>query len=139
MIEGLRDFLKRLEGRGELIRIRKEVDPRFEVAALIRDIQQRRNQPVLFERVKGSTLPIVSNTCGSYASSSDVRPLFGLGKNVRVDELKIKWPSGRTTMMKTPAIDRILRIEEGRSSPAGAVQRAAHDRIAFLKTGLIVP
>ena len=34
MIEGLRDFLKRLEGRGELIRIRKEVDPRFEVAAL---------------------------------------------------------------------------------------------------------
>ncbi len=70
MIEGLRDFLKRLEGRGELIRIRKEVDPRFEVAALIRDIQQRRNQPVLFERVKGSTLPIVSNTCGSYASVS---------------------------------------------------------------------
>src|SRR5256885_13805162 len=70
MIEGLRDFLKRLEGRGELIRIRKEVDPRFEVAALIRDIQQRRNQPVLFERVKGSTLPIVSNTCGSYARAS---------------------------------------------------------------------
>jgi 4-hydroxybenzoate decarboxylase len=70
MIEGLRDFLTRLDGRGELIRIRKEVDPRFEVAALIRDIQQRRNQPVLFERVKGSALPIVSNVCGSYASVS---------------------------------------------------------------------
>src|SRR2546428_1806321 len=70
MIEGLRDFLKRLEGRGELIRIRKEVDPRFEVAALIRDVQQRRTQPVLFERVKGSALPIVSNVCGSYASVS---------------------------------------------------------------------
>src|SRR5205823_11925890 len=67
MIEGLRDFLKRLEGRGEVIRIRKEVDPRFEVAALIRDVQQRRNQPVLFERVKGSTARIVSNVCGSYA------------------------------------------------------------------------
>src|SRR5207253_10461587 len=70
MVEGLREFLARLDGRGDVIRIRKEVDPRFEVAALIRDIQQRRNQPVLFERVKGSALPIVSNTCGSYASVS---------------------------------------------------------------------
>ena len=52
----------------------------------------------------------------------------------------VTFASGRTTMMKTPAIDRILRVEEeGRSIPAGAVQRAAHDRIAILKAGLIVP
>jgi UbiD family decarboxylase len=44
MIEGLHEFLTRLDARGELIRIRKEVDPCFEVAALIRDVQQRRNQ-----------------------------------------------------------------------------------------------
>jgi 4-hydroxybenzoate decarboxylase len=38
------------------------------VAALIRDIQQRRNRAIVFERVKGSTLPLVSNVCGSYAT-----------------------------------------------------------------------
>src|SRR5215470_5390947 len=68
MIDDLRDFLTRLEGRGELIRIRKEVDPRFEVAALIRDIQQRRNRAVVFERVRGFANSIVSNVCGSYAN-----------------------------------------------------------------------
>ena len=68
MKNGLRDFLALLEQRGELIRIRKEVDPRFEVAALIRDIQQRRNRAVIFERVKGFTNPIVSNVCGSYSN-----------------------------------------------------------------------
>src|SRR5215831_2913913 len=67
-MNGLRDFLALLEQRGELIRIRKEVDPRFEVAALIRDIQQRRNRAVVFERVKGFQNPIVSNVCGSYAN-----------------------------------------------------------------------
>src|SRR5262245_7827539 len=65
-MHGLRDFLALLEHRGELIRIRKEVDPRFEVAALIRDIQQRQNRAGIFERVKGFASPIVSNVCGSY-------------------------------------------------------------------------
>jgi UbiD family decarboxylase len=65
---GLREFLARLDARGELIRIRREVDPRFEVAALIRDIQQRKNRAVVFERVKGSAHPVVSNVCGSYAN-----------------------------------------------------------------------
>jgi 4-hydroxybenzoate decarboxylase len=68
MSEGLREFLDRLDGRAELIRIRKEVDPRFEVAALIRDVQRRRNRAILFERVRGSAHPIVSNVCGSYAN-----------------------------------------------------------------------
>ena len=41
MVEGLREFLTRLEGQGGVLRIKKEVDPRFEVAALIRDVQLR--------------------------------------------------------------------------------------------------
>lgn len=70
MKDGLREFLGRLEQRGELIRIRREVDPRFEVAALIQDVQRRRNRAVVFERVKGFTHAIVSNVCGSYANVS---------------------------------------------------------------------
>ncbi len=51
-------------------------------------------------------------TGGSYASASDIRPLFGLGSHTQVDELKIKWPSGQTTVIKGPPIDRILNIHE---------------------------
>jgi hypothetical protein len=98
MVEGLRDFLTRLEGRGELIRFRKEVDPRFEVAALIRDVQQRRNQPVLFERVKGSALPIVSNVCGSYASVS-------AALRVEPRELARTWAERLTRAAAVPAVE----------------------------------
>jgi hypothetical protein len=51
-------------------------------------------------------------TCGSYASSSDPRPLFGIGRTDRVDEVRIRWPDGQTTSIKGPPIDRIMRIDE---------------------------
>ncbi len=98
MLEGLREFVTRLDGRGQLIRIRKEVDPRFEVAALIRDIQQRRNQPILFERVKGSAFPILSNVCGSYASVS-----AALGVEPR--DLARTWAERLTRAAAVPAIE----------------------------------
>ncbi len=52
------------------------------------------------------------STAGSFASSNDPRPLFGLGPVNKVDELKIRWPSGRVTLQKGPALDRYLRIDE---------------------------
>jgi hypothetical protein len=57
-------------------------------------------------------------TGGSYASSQDPRPLFGLGKTAKVDELKIRWPSGQTTLQQDPPINRILRVEEPPRRPA---------------------
>jgi hypothetical protein len=51
-------------------------------------------------------------TCGSYASSLDPRPLFGLGKNTSVEELKIQWPSGKITVLNSVAIDQMLKVEE---------------------------
>ena len=65
----------------------------------------------------GKTQRRYVHTCGSYASSNDPRPLFGLGASTRVDELKIRWPDGQTTVLKNPAIDQILHIEEAASSP----------------------
>lgn len=57
----------------------------------------------------------------SYASASDPRPLFGLGRLTRVDEVKVVWPSGQTTSLHEPPIDRILRVEEaGPSHPAAS-------------------
>jgi len=48
----------------------------------------------------------------SYASSSDPRPLFGLGNAAKIDEIKIRWNSGKTTLLKEPKIDQILRVDE---------------------------
>jgi enediyne biosynthesis protein E4 len=48
----------------------------------------------------------------SYASSSDLRPLFGLGKTAQVDEVKIRWTSGKTTVLKNPPVDQLVQVEE---------------------------
>ena len=55
-----------LEAEGKLLRVRREVDPHFDLAAVIRAIQKGPNLPVLFETVKGSRFPVLSNVLGSY-------------------------------------------------------------------------
>jgi enediyne biosynthesis protein E4 len=49
----------------------------------------------------------------SYLSSSDPRLHFGLGEVVSLDSLTIRWPSGRTQVLRDIRGDRILRIQEG--------------------------
>lgn len=50
----MREFLRLLEKEGELLRVRREVDPRgFELAAVVRKAEEETGQAVLFERVAG--------------------------------------------------------------------------------------
>jgi hypothetical protein len=51
---------------------------------------------------------------GSYASSSDPRPHFGLGAATSVDKLDLIWPDGRKEEVKVGAVDRIITVEEGK-------------------------
>jgi hypothetical protein len=51
---------------------------------------------------------------GSYASSNDQRPHFGLGKNASVEDVEIHWPSGKVEHLKLPGVDRFYAIEEGK-------------------------
>jgi enediyne biosynthesis protein E4 len=51
---------------------------------------------------------------GSYASSNDPRPHFGLGDNGKVDGVEIHWPSGAVERLTVPAVDRFYTVEEGR-------------------------
>jgi 4-hydroxy-3-polyprenylbenzoate decarboxylase/2,5-furandicarboxylate decarboxylase 1 len=51
--EDLRDFLNYLGEKGCLLRVQKEVDSRFEIAAYIRKTSDHRGPALLFEHVKG--------------------------------------------------------------------------------------
>jgi len=54
-------------------------------------------------------------TAVGYASASDSRVHFGLGKNEKIKEIEIRWPSGIKQVLKDVASDRILTIEEPRT------------------------
>ena len=50
-----------LEKHGQLVRIREEVDPNLEMAEIHKRIYDAQGPALLFERVKNSPFPAVSN------------------------------------------------------------------------------
>jgi hypothetical protein len=59
---------------------------------------------------------------GSYASTSDPRPHFGLGQAAKVDDIEVRWPSGKVEHFTVPGVDRILTITEGSGAAATQAQ-----------------
>src|ERR1044071_3652205 len=77
----LREFLDNLERAGELHTVAAPVDPKHELGAICKIFNERPNSPaLLFENVKGSTIPVVGQLL-----ASDRRVALALGlsqKNV---------------------------------------------------------
>jgi 2,5-furandicarboxylate decarboxylase 1 len=68
MVKDLRFFLKEVEDKNpaDLVTIKKEVDPKFELCGVIRAFQAQNRYPVVFfEKVRGSRFPVVSNLFAS--------------------------------------------------------------------------
>ena len=63
--EDLQQFIRFLEEKGELKRIRVEVDPELEVTEITQRVIRDRGPALLFERPKGSSIPLVTNLFGS--------------------------------------------------------------------------
>jgi 2,5-furandicarboxylate decarboxylase 1 len=59
----LHGFLSLLEKRNDLLKINKEVSPKFELAAISHKLD--RKQAVLFEHVEGSGISVVTNVLGT--------------------------------------------------------------------------
>lgn len=58
-----------LEQHGHLIRIKEEVDPYLEMAAIHLRVYENKGPAILFEKVKGSPFPAVSNLFGTLERS----------------------------------------------------------------------
>ena len=73
----LREFVDLLEEKGRLKRVTKEVDPVYEVAALM---DEAGDTPLYLENVKGSVIPCITNICSS-------RELVALGLECAPNEI----------------------------------------------------
>jgi len=58
-----RSFLSKLEKEGELIKVKKNVSTRFELAAVVSKFEGK--QAILFEKVEGSNLMVACNVLGT--------------------------------------------------------------------------
>jgi len=76
----LREFLVKLEKEGKLIRIKKEVSIKYEIANLIYSIDEK---PVIFDNVKGFDFPI-------FAGITSNRDIIAEGINTTKEKLLFK-------------------------------------------------
>jgi 4-hydroxy-3-polyprenylbenzoate decarboxylase len=92
----LRDFIAALDKAGELRRIRTDVDPILEIAEIADRVSKRGGPALLFERAKGSPMPVLINAFGSRARMSlalQVESLTDLAGELQ-EILDLKPPQG---------------------------------------------
>ena len=81
--QSLRGFLRMVETEfpDDFVRVRQEIDPKFESTAMLFELDRAGRSPVVvFESIKGKTMPLVTNVAGS-------RKLLAACLGVKVAEL----------------------------------------------------
>lgn len=97
MAKDLRYFLEQLQKAmpEEFVRVRREVDPRYELSAVMHKMQAERLHPVVFfERVKGHTMPVVANLWAS-------RKLVACAMETTVEQVVPRLVGGETGRIPT--------------------------------------
>jgi len=64
MKQSIRSYIDRLSRSDALLCVKKEVDPRFEIPAVMKNVEKQ-GKAVLFENVKGSRFSVINNIFGS--------------------------------------------------------------------------
>lgn len=110
--KSLADCVADLEKHGHLIRIKEEVDPYLEMAAIHLRVYEQKGPALYFEKVKGSAFPAVSNLFGTLERAKfmfrDSLPKVEQLVNLRSDPMKalknpLKIPSiGFTALTALP-------------------------------------
>src|SRR4030066_1361377 len=106
----LREFLRLLEGKGLLKRIKAEVDPVLEIAEITDRMCKSPDggKALFFEKVKGSVFPVVTNIFGSFERMSlalEVEKIDDVAK--RIEELLRQSPP-KTLMEKLAMLPKLF-------------------------------
>ncbi len=83
--KNLQEFIKKLEQERELVRIKTLVDPELEITEITDRISKKHGPALLFENVKGSSMPVLINAFGSdkrMALSLNTDQLDSIGQEI---------------------------------------------------------
>ena len=101
-IEDIPEFIKELEKKGELKRVKTEVDSDLEIAEILRRCMYSNGPAILFENVKNYDMPVLGNAFGSMKRLEiglEMTDFTEIGKRI-VDMTKMDIPSGFLNKIK---------------------------------------
>jgi len=133
----LREFLDLLDQRGQLRRIRAEVDPHLEITEIADRVMKANGPALLFEKVKGSRIPLAINLLGSRE-----RMTWALGMDAwseletRIERLleMAMGPPPRSLMGKLQTLGEIIKI--GRIGPKVVGDGPVHEVVETAQPSL---
>lgn len=135
-----RSLATTLENRGELIRISREVDPRFEMPALMEQVERQR-RAFLFERVKGSSFPVIGGLlnrieCYGWGIGQPVDKPFGQADlDQRIESAKSA-PLAPVTVDKGACQEVVLTGEQARLGLLPVQTFFEHDSGPFITSAI---
>lgn len=71
----MREFIQKLEARGDILVVDKAIDPAHELAAVTYHAQKRWAKPVLFTNVKGTKFPVITSI---YSTKDRLAEVIGI-------------------------------------------------------------
>ncbi|MGI5912046.1 MAG: menaquinone biosynthesis decarboxylase [Syntrophomonadaceae bacterium] len=108
----LREFIERLEQEGELIRVAVEVDSELEIAEITDRVSKKHGPALLFEKVRGFDIPVLTNAYGSekrMAMSLQVKQLDDISREI-MDIIEITDNIPKTMADKIKILPRLAQI-----------------------------
>lgn len=106
-----REFIDLLEKKGELVRVREEVDPNQEITIIQHKVLAQQGPALLFERVKGSSFRILSNAYGTRARVDMAmgRPAAEIGNEIHEAAERLMPPTAAGAWSQRKFVMRALR------------------------------
>ncbi|MFH0974914.1 MAG: menaquinone biosynthesis decarboxylase [Spirochaetota bacterium] len=102
MYKNIREFINALDARGELKRITAEADPLLEITEIADRVSKQNGPALLFEKVKGSSFPLLINAFGSYERMQmalNCNSFEDIAKRIE-SYMKMQPPAGLTDKIK---------------------------------------
>ncbi|MEM4383372.1 MAG: UbiD family decarboxylase [Candidatus Caldarchaeum sp.] len=140
MAKDLRYFLERLTALGdeEYVEVHREVDPKYELSAVLRKLQAEGRYPaVLFHRVKGTRMKTVSNLFAS-------RKRLALALESSEDRLLESYMAGEESRMRPkkvdtgPVKDRVLTGDDVNLEALPRIVHCEKDAGPYITAGVMV-
>ena len=110
----LRDFIALLEQEGELKRIKAEVDPYLEITEISDRVLRRGGPALLFEKVTGSSIPLLANLFGNTR-----RIALGMGLKVPNKAAGGQKPDEQATLAALRDVGQLLAFLKEPTPPKG--------------------
>ena len=129
----LQKFINHLEATGELKRVKDQVDPYLEVAGIVNRACKDSvdNCALLFEKVKGSSIPLVVNSFGSMhrtATALGVDRVETLANKLRIDlEGSPEQDSGQALLGLTQAAGKGQHLDDRTLPPYVTCEKGLYD------------